>query len=88
MSDAEVIDSFRAALVARGIIPPPRVIADGRIHRRTGMPLERDSFAPRSGVPDAHRAVGRARGDLVAEAIERDLVDRARACALHLLISK
>ena len=33
MSDAEVIDPFRAALVARGIIPPPRVIADGRIHR-------------------------------------------------------
>jgi hypothetical protein len=84
MSDAEVIDSFRVALVARGIIPPPRVIADGRIHR-----CDRDaSFAPFSGVPDAHRAVGRARGDLVAEAIERDLVDRARACALHLCISK
>jgi putative DNA primase/helicase len=33
MSDAEVIDSFRAALVARGIIPPPRALADGRIHR-------------------------------------------------------
>jgi hypothetical protein len=33
MSDAAVIDSFRAALVARGIIPPPRVLADGRIHR-------------------------------------------------------
>ena len=33
MSDAAVIDTFRAALVARGIIPPARVIADGRIHR-------------------------------------------------------
>ena len=33
MSDAAVIDPFRAALVARGIIPPPRVLADGRIHR-------------------------------------------------------
>jgi putative DNA primase/helicase len=29
----EVIDSFRAALAARDIIPPVEVIADGRIHR-------------------------------------------------------
>ena len=30
---AEVIDRFRAALAARGIVPPESVIADGSIHR-------------------------------------------------------
>ena len=30
---AEVIDRFRAALAARDIVPPERIIADGSIHR-------------------------------------------------------
>jgi phage/plasmid primase-like uncharacterized protein len=30
---AEVIDRFRAALAARGIVPPECIIADGSIHR-------------------------------------------------------
>jgi len=29
----EILDSFRAALRARGIIPPAQIVADGRIHR-------------------------------------------------------
>jgi len=30
---AEVIDRFRAALAARDIVAPDRIIADGRLHR-------------------------------------------------------
>ena len=32
-SDAAVLDQFRAALVARNIIPPEPIVADGRLHR-------------------------------------------------------
>jgi len=31
---AEVIDRFRAALAARDIVAPDKIIADGSIHRR------------------------------------------------------
>ncbi len=30
---SEVFDQFRAALIAREIVPPERIIADGRLHR-------------------------------------------------------
>lgn len=30
---AEIIERFRAALAARDIVPPERILADGRIHR-------------------------------------------------------
>ena len=33
LTTAEVIDRFRVALVARDIVPPERIIADGAIHR-------------------------------------------------------
>ncbi len=32
-SDAAILDYFRSALVARGIIPPEPIVADGRLHR-------------------------------------------------------
>jgi hypothetical protein len=31
--DAVVLNQFRAALVARGIVPPDSIVADGRLHR-------------------------------------------------------
>ncbi|MCZ4315639.1 hypothetical protein O4H66_19720 [Comamonadaceae bacterium G21597-S1] len=30
---SEVLDQFRAALIARGIVPPDPIIADGRLQR-------------------------------------------------------
>jgi len=33
MTDADVIEHFRAALIGRGIIPPQQIIADGNLHR-------------------------------------------------------
>lgn len=33
ISAAEVLDRFRAALIARDIVPPDPIIADGRLHR-------------------------------------------------------
>ena len=32
-SDAAILDQFRAALVARAIIPPEPIVADGQLHR-------------------------------------------------------
>ena len=32
-SDVAILDQFRAALVARTIIPPDPIMADGRLHR-------------------------------------------------------
>jgi len=33
VSTSEVLDRFRAALIARDIVPPEPTIADGRLHR-------------------------------------------------------
>ena len=32
-TNSEVLDQFRAALIAREIVPPDTIIADGRLHR-------------------------------------------------------
>ena len=33
IAESEVVDQFRAALIARDIVPPDPIIADGRLHR-------------------------------------------------------